>query len=190
MEPDGTFKTCAELNEYVTSSNPDRPNDGKLVYYPLQESMEILAKKSNLVVFGIFECCRAVLIPKQRQQYQRHVPNWWNSMDEMPAAGTWIFLHACQPGEELKDVEEEENKVKKTPEQMDQEAESNHKRLSWGVVAYLRHKYKKRAQQNQETAYCDLLDLLNFPGVQPSHNTQYEQERNNNIGTTFKPEDI
>ena len=61
MEPDGTFKTCAELNEYVTSSNPDKPNDGKLVYYPLQESMEILAKKSNLVVFGIFECCRAVL---------------------------------------------------------------------------------------------------------------------------------
>ena len=50
---------------------------------------------------------------------------------------------------------------------MEAEAERNNKRLSWGVVAYLRHKYKQRAKQNRETAYCDLLDLLNFPGVQP-----------------------
>ena len=62
MEPNNTFKTCAELNEFVSNEDPNNPN-GKLVYYPLQESIEILAKKSNLFVFGILECCRSVLTP-------------------------------------------------------------------------------------------------------------------------------
>ena len=60
MEPNNTFKTCAELNEFVANEDPNNPN-GKLVYYQLQESIEILAKKSNLFVFGILECCRSVL---------------------------------------------------------------------------------------------------------------------------------
>ena len=63
---DGAFKTCAEVNEYRPSREE---NKGQLIYYPLQESMEILTKKSNLVVFGIFECCRATIHPAHYSKY-------------------------------------------------------------------------------------------------------------------------
>ena len=108
MEPDNTFKTCAELNEYVSSEDPDNPN-GKLVYYPLQESIEILARKSNLLVFGIMECCRAALKPADQRRYTRHVPSWWESMLGRPNEGSCVLFHALQRGELLKDVSEQKN---------------------------------------------------------------------------------
>ena len=70
---------------------------------------------------------------------------------------------------------------------------NNRKRLSWGVVAYLRHKFEQRAQQDRASAYCDLQDLVffRFPGDQVEHNAEYEQgDMNSNISTRFIPEDL
>ena len=93
MDPNGSFKTCAELNQTVTSSDP---NNSKLylVYYPLQEAIELLAKKSNLFVFGILECCRAVLPPSLKGDYSRHTPRWFDSLSGQPTEGSWILFHA------------------------------------------------------------------------------------------------
>ena len=65
-------------------------------------------------------------------------------------------MHAVQPGESLADTVIMENKVVLTEEEMERKAEFNNERLSWGIVAFLRHKFKQRAKENKAEAYCNL----------------------------------
>ena len=77
---------------------------------------------------------------------------------------------------------------------MQKEAAENHeKRLSWGVVDFLRKKKTKRQQQDASNAYCDLRDLAFFKikanGVLVR--TQYVQgDINNNISTRINQWDF
>ena len=53
-------------------------------------------------------------------------------------------------------------------------AEKNTKRLSWGIPAFMRKKFKERSLAGEENPYCEFKDLVFFPGFKDKIKPTYD----------------
>ena len=77
--------------------------------------------------------------------------------------------------------DKDENGVKFTDEQLDEISKNNNHRLSWGIVAFLRNRYKQRyTRTNGEERYCELRELDEFPGFKNCDRPSFTFQFNDN----------